>query len=256
MNDSESAYVLSEMSWVDAGEYFKKHDIALLPVGSTEQHGPQNPLGTDHLIAFALAKEVSKKCSVLCLPPVPFGVSAHHRHFPGTIFIRPAVFREYVLDIILALNFHGIKKVVIVNGHGGNLASLTEVASMCREKKIAFVVIFQWWDAIRGMFPVDEMGHAGSIETSVNLFLHEHLVKMERAKDEEVPKIPRGGFYFPLETRNLTKSGVMGISTKASRDKGEKAFYIAVKTLCRLVRLLKETPFDVLIEQGIRAIKL
>jgi len=72
---------LYELSWVEAKKYFQSKDIALLPVGSTEQHGPQNPLGTDHLIARSLAEEAAKRVKVTCLPVIPFGVSSHHRQF-------------------------------------------------------------------------------------------------------------------------------------------------------------------------------
>ncbi|RLF20531.1 MAG: creatininase family protein [Thermoprotei archaeon] len=249
------SYVLSEMTWVMAREYFKKCDVALLPVGSTEQHGPQNPLGTDHLVAYAIAKEVAKRCSVICLPPIPFGVSEHHKHFPGTIFISPSAFREYTMDVIKSLSYHGAKKIVVVNGHGGNLYSLIEVANRCRRDRIAFIVIFQWWESVRDMFPPDEMGHAGAIETSLNLFLHDHLVRMDQVVDEPVPQMRKIGFYFPIDTRDLTSSGVMGKATTASKEKGEKAYTVAVDTLCKLVNRLKEIPFDKLIEHGVKSIK-
>ena len=89
------------MSWTEAKEYFKKNDIALLPVGSNEQHGPQNPLGTDHLIAKAVAEETAKRTGVLCLQVIPFGVSSHHKQFWGTIFISPKTFKGYVKEVCL-----------------------------------------------------------------------------------------------------------------------------------------------------------
>lgn len=85
---------LYEMSWTEAKEYFGKNDIAIFPVGSTEQHGPANPLGTDFLTAKAIAEETAKRTGVLCLPVIPFGVSSHHKQFWGTIFISPRIFKK------------------------------------------------------------------------------------------------------------------------------------------------------------------
>ena len=113
--------LLHEMSWVEAKEYFSRNDIAIVPVGSNEQHGPQNPLGTDHFIAKAIAEEAARRANVLCLQVIPFGVSHHHRQFWGTIYVSPKTLKAYVRDVCLSLNYYGVKKIVIVNGHGGNL---------------------------------------------------------------------------------------------------------------------------------------
>jgi len=188
--------LLQEICWVDAKEYYSKNDIAILPVGSTEQHGPHNPLGTDHLIAEALAEEAAKRTGVLCLPVIPFGVSSHHRQFWGTIFIQPKVFREYIMDTCLSLKYYGVKKIVIVNGHGGNTSSLLELARELRKQGM-LVSVFQWWNATGELLPrifgSDERGHAGSEETSMNLFLYPELVKMDKALNEKprepIPKV-------------------------------------------------------------------
>ena len=85
--------LLHEMSWIEAKEYFTRNNVAILPVGSNEQHGPHNPLGTDHLIAKAIAEETAKQADVVCLQVIPFGVSSHHKQFWGTIFISPKAFK-------------------------------------------------------------------------------------------------------------------------------------------------------------------
>ena len=115
-------------------------------MGSTEQHGPANPLGTDFLLAKAIAEETAKRTGVLCLPVVPFGVSSHHKQFWGTIFISSGTFKAYVREVCLSLCYYGVRKIVIVNGHGGNLAALKELARELREEGI-FVSVFQWWPA-------------------------------------------------------------------------------------------------------------
>ncbi len=245
--------LLHNLTWPVAKKRLSECDIALLPVGSTEQHGPQNPLGTDHLIAYALAKEAAQRCDVLCLPVIPFGVSSHHRHFPGTISVSPSSLRSYVRDVLLSLYHNNIRKVVIVNGHGGNLYALLEVARELRESRKVFVAIFQWWHAIKGKYPLEEEGHAAALETSLNLYLHGSLVDRERITDEVPSEGPLGGVngvYIPWETKDFTKSGVMGVATTATADKGKEVFEIALDQLCLLIAKLRELPLKDLLEEG------
>jgi creatinine amidohydrolase len=238
--------VLHEMSWTEAKEYFVKNDIVILPVGSNEQHGPQNPLGTDHLIAKAIAEEAAKRAGVVCLQVIPFGVSSHHKQFWGTIFISPRVFKDYVKKVCLSLNYYGVRKIVIVNGHGGNLNSLMEMARELREREI-FVSVFQWWSAANKLLPdlfkLDEKGHAAAEETSVNLALYSHLVNMAKSVNEEPRKLVVGaeGVRFPLDTVDETSSGVFGKSTTASAEKGEEVFERVVDKLVEHVNLFKKT---------------
>ena len=220
--------LLHEMSWVEAKEYFEKNDIALLPVGSNEQHGPQNPLGTDHLIAKALAEETAKRTGVVCLPVIPFGVSSHHKQFWGTIHVSPKALKEYVKEVCLALNYYGVKKIVIVNGHGGNLNALAELSRELRESGI-FVSVFQWWPAagklLPELFKLEERGHAGAEETSVNLALHPKLVNMRKAVDEEPHEhiAQAEGITLSLDTIDYTSSGVF-VSQQQPQQKRGKSF--------------------------------
>ncbi|MEM3579718.1 MAG: creatininase family protein [Candidatus Bathyarchaeia archaeon] len=241
--------LLHEMSWVEAKEYFSRNDIVIVPVGSNEQHGPQNPLGTDHFIAKAIAEEAAKRTNALCLQVIPFGVSHHHRQFWGTIHVSPKTLKAYVRDVCLSLNYYGVKKIVIVNGHGGNLNALTELARELRERGI-FISVFQWWPAagklLPDIFKPEERGHAGAEETSVNLALHPHLVNMDRAVDEEV----RGhvaeaeGIILPLDTVDRTSSGVFGKSTTALADKGKQVLEAVVNELVKHINLLKRAKVE------------
>ena len=238
-------FLLYEMSWVEAKEYFAKNDVAILPVGSTEQHGPQNPLGTDHLVARALAEEAAKQTGVLCLPVVPFGVSSHHRQFWGTTHVSPSVFRAYVREVCLSLKHHGVKKVVAVNGHGGNRSSLLELARELREQGM-FMSVFQWWEVagklLPDLFDSKERGHAGAEETSMNLALHPRLVEMTKAVDEKVGCrfVESAGVSYGLDTVDYTVSGVFGVATTASAEKGKKVFEASVGELVKHIEYVKK----------------
>jgi len=238
-------HLLHELSWVEAKQYFADNDTVILPVGSTEQHGPQNPLGTDYLIARAVAEETAKRTATLCLPVVPFGVSAHHRQFWGTISIKPGVFREYVRNVCLSLRYYGVDKVVVVNGHGGNASALLEMARDLREEGM-FVSIFHWWLAsgklVSDIFTPDERRHAAAEETSVNLAVHLHLVNLENAVDEPPRKPPaetRGIISWIFDTIDYTSSGVFGTASTASAEKGKKVFEAVVSELAEHVNTVK-----------------
>jgi len=246
--------LLYEMSWQEAKEYFANNDVAILPVGSNEQHGPQNPLGTDYLIAKALAEETAKRTSVVCLPVIPFGVSSHHKHLCGTIFIAPRIFKEYVKEVCSSLKYYNVRKVVIVNGHGGNRCALVEMARELREENM-FISVFQWWEAsaklLPNIFQLNERGHAGGEETSMNLTLHPKLVKTDKAVDEEprrhIAKVE--GLTLPLYTVDETSSGVYGKSTTASATKGKEILETVVGELVKHVEMLKRTKIEDLIQK-------
>ena len=246
--------MLHEMSWTEAKEHFIKNDVAILPVGSNEQHGPQNPLGTDHLIARALAEETAKRTGVLCLQVIPFGVSSHHKQFWGTIYISPKTFKKYVKEVCLALSYYGVKKIVMVNGHGGNRCALMELAMELRERGI-FVSIFQWWEAANKLLPelfkLEERGHAAAEETSVNLALYPKIVSMKRAVNEEPRKhaVKSVGISLPLTTVDETNSGVFGKSTTASAGKGKKVFEAVVSELVKHVGRLKKSEIESLLQK-------
>lgn len=240
--------LLHEMSWKEAKEYFAKNDIAIIPVGSNEQHGPPNPLGTDHLIAKGIAEEAARRTGTLCLQVIPFGVSSHHRQLWGTIFISPDIFKEYVKEACTSLMYYGVRKIVIVNGHGGNLAALTQIARQLREEGV-FVTIFQWWRASEKLsktFKEEERGHAGAEETSMNMALHRRLVDCQRFFDETPRTHPLAGegITLPLDTTDESDSGVFGKQTSASAEKGKKILRTVVDELIEHIRLLKKTKLE------------
>lgn len=240
---------LTEISWTDAEKLFKETDVALVPVGSTEQHGPHNPLGTDYLVAAALSRIVGEKTGVPVLPVIPVGVSDHHKQFPGTLWVPPSVFRHYVKAVALAVVSHGIQKVLIINGHGGNTSALMEVAGALRREHNVFVAVLM-------AFPPSISGHAGEGETSVNLYFHKELVKMEQAVDtkqrNKLGPLKIEGFNrlgparFPWNTIDLTDTGVLGDAgetvkaTTASEERGRKLMEPFIDEVCEFVEALKK----------------
>ncbi len=237
-------YLLHGMTYEEAKDYFSKSDLVLLPVGSVEQHGPANPLGTDMLIAQALAEEAAGRSGMISLPVIPFGVSFHHMKFPGTVTVSERALEEYVLDVLRALTKWGVKKVLIVNGHGGNLPALQIVSRRAREELGVKVYVYQWWtsgsEVLAELFKPDERGHAAAAETSLNMHIHPEFVNRDRVMDEE----PRGSFerkvYLFSYTHEMSDSGVFGKQTTASPERGSVLFDKLVEDLLRVIGEINE----------------
>ncbi|MGY5858023.1 MAG: creatininase family protein, partial [Candidatus Thorarchaeota archaeon] len=117
-------YLLAKMTWPEVEEILKETDIVLVPVGSTEQHGPALPVDTDAYITteltLLLAEKIWSKQKVVVAPTMSFGYSPHHMDFKGTISLNESTLANVYVDICKSLDHHGFKKIILVNGHGGN----------------------------------------------------------------------------------------------------------------------------------------
>jgi mycofactocin system creatininase family protein len=250
-------YLLGEMTWPRAEARLAESDVALLPVGAIEQHGPHLPLDTDAFDALALAQDVARSCAAprpLVLPLIPYGVSYHHDDFPGTLSIRPDTLAGLVHEVGLAAARHGITKLVIVNGHGGNGPALHYAAQLINRDAHIFTCVEtgETSDA-----DVDELAetpndvHAGEIETSTSLHLRPHLVRMERA-EACVPRFSsryldftaRQSVGWYARTSRISPNGVLGDPTCATRAKGEQMWQLMVRHLVGLVEDIKALSLD------------
>ncbi|MDS0297948.1 creatininase family protein [Halogeometricum sp. S1BR25-6] len=161
---------LHEHTTTTAGERFEDASVAVLPTGAIEQHGPALPLGTDYLAARTVAESVDRADAVV-LPPIPVGVSSHHLQFDGTLTVSSETFAAYVEETVESLATHGVRKVVVVNGHGGNDDALERAARRLRSEETAFVVPWNWWsnldETAEELFGTEGIGHADEMETSM-----------------------------------------------------------------------------------------
>jgi creatinine amidohydrolase len=222
--------------------------LALVPVGSTEQHGPHDPLGTDFLAAETVASETAAAVAdpVVVTPPIPVGVSEEHRQFTGTLWVSPDTFRDYVGEVVASLVHHGWTRIVLVNGHGGNVPALGEVAAERSREHDALVVPFTWFDAVEGAF---DMGHAGPLETSFLLHAHPDLVReaeLEAGRDGGTDQWGEwvSGTNLAHDTAEFTDNGTVGDPTKASAEEGERLLDGAVSALETLLEAVAERPID------------
>ncbi|ELZ27221.1 creatininase [Halogeometricum pallidum JCM 14848] len=246
---------LHEHTTTTAAERFEGASVALLPTGAIEQHGPALPLGTDYLAARALADSVDREDTVV-LPPIPVGVSAHHRQFHGTLAVTPETFAAYVEETVESLATHGVRKVVVVNGHGGNDDALERVARRLRGEETAFVVPWNWWsnlgETAEELFGTDGIGHADEMETSMVYATAPELVREDALPEAEESGaaswgISVAGASLPVDAAEFTDSGAVGRPTRASAEAGERLLSEAEADLETLIGWLVERSFESLL---------
>lgn len=139
---------MKRITWKQFEERATSRKVAVLPIGSIEQHGLHAPLGTDLYIAEGMAKTAENHEHAVLLPSIPVGVAEYHRHFAGSLWVRPETLKLYVGEIICSLADHGIRKIIIVNGHGGNREPLKEMARFLKKDHDIDVVVWTWFESI------------------------------------------------------------------------------------------------------------
>lgn len=245
-------YLLGELTWPQAERRFQEVDVALLPVGAIEQHGPHLPLDTDAFDADYLARRVAESCSdpkPIVLPPIPYGVSYHHDDFPGTISVSNEALSKLVYDIGLACARNGITKLVIVNGHGGNSATLKFAAQMINRDANIFTCVDTGESSdvdLDRLCETDNDVHAGEVETSTSLAIRPDLVD-DSAVQAFVPSFSsryldftaRRSVEWFARTAKISPNGVLGDPTKASADKGSEMWRVMIANLVEFVEELK-----------------
>jgi len=250
-------YMWETMKWPEITERLKIVDTAILPCGAIEQHGPHLPLDLDYFDVVYMAKEVAKACKdpkPFVLPPLPYGVSYHHSDFRGTIGVTNHSLSSMVYDIGMSLAHNGIKKIVILNGHGDNAPTLNNAAQMINRDAKIFVCVETGETSdidIYNLTTTKNDIHAGEIETSTALAIRPELVDMKKAEDhtldldnEYLDFTSDRGVSWYVHTERLSKSGVMGNATLGTAEKGRKMWEIMIRNMTEFVETIKNTPSD------------
>lgn len=177
-------------TWREVEAYLERSSGIIVPIGSTEQHGPNGLLGTDAICPEAIAVATGERLDALVGPTLPIGMAQHHMGFPGTLSLQPATLMALVRDVVESLARHGFDRVYFLNGHGGNTATLNATFSAiygaappgegtwpprCR--------LANWWNGrrvselSRELFGAAEGSHATPSEVSLTYHVHPHAVK-------------------------------------------------------------------------------
>jgi creatinine amidohydrolase len=219
--------------------------VLILPLGSVEQHGNHMPLGTDTMLAHAVSLAAAEKAAgTLVLPPPWYGFSAHHMRFAGSVTLRAETLMAVAEDIVASLVRHGFRRILIVNGHGGNSGVIDVLASTLGQKhygeaRIAALTYFQLArEAIAELRQSEPggMGHACEFETAMVQHIRPELVKIDRAATTYPDPGSRylttdllGGSAIRVyhDFADLSPTGTLGDPTLATPEKGA-AFFEAV----------------------------
>jgi len=222
-----------ELTQPEIKAQFERHPLVILPCGSVEQHGAHLPTGTDIFAANSVSHAVAEQMDGVVLPGGPLGVTPMHMPFEATISLTPETYQRVVIETCLSTAQHGAKKLLIVNWHEGNSASLSLAAETLHRTHGMSVVIAQacyvaeelWGQSCNGLT------HAGEIEALAVLPDHEHLVHLDRAEKssekrqgEHMDKLRRTRSFVPILTdiRSIAPTGWYGDPTPATPERGRK----------------------------------
>ena len=232
-------------SWPEIEVYLARSKAILIPIGSTEQHGPNGLLGTDALCPEIIARRAGDEAGILIGPTFNVGQAQHHMAFPGTITLRPSTMIAAMNDWAQSLTRHGFERIYWLNGHGGNIATITAAFSEMyhgitfgdqgSNKPPLRCMLRNWWelagvmDLCRQLFPVGEGSHATPSEVSVTYFGYPEAIKHIAM----TPKIaPNGPIYDAEDYRRRFPDGRIGSDpSQASAEAGGKIVAAAVKSV-------------------------
>ncbi len=247
---------LADLSYVDIQNYLDVKDTVLVPMASTEQHGPHLPLYTDTITAIEISARVSEAIGVLHTPPIWAGYSPQHMYDPGqgrgTITLRSSTLLAVMNDVARSLIHHGFNRIIFVNGHGSNIKVVDPVLRQLRYETgalIGFVRPYmeRYVGVLEGLMenpPEETPGwHSSELETSQDMAWNPSLVRMERAEDtrahipdflpstfsknDGMPDVEFEGyqyFTFPMDHHEFVENGVIGNPLRATAEKGHEAF--------------------------------
>jgi len=248
---TERIYI-PEMTWVEIRDILPKVQVAIIPTGSTEQHGPHLPLQSDMALCLFICKKATQMVYPIALitAPISVGISTHHMKFAGSLTLRPETFINTIYDIAWSIKQHGLDKVVIINGHGGNQAAIKLAARKIYDELGLTAASFSYWELLDNqkakeildtypsrMYP----GHACEFETSLSYVIQPELVRKGRITKSDELVFPRYESFFAKIEDEYSISGVnRGDPRLATREKGGKLIEIIAQEVAIFLRRFGE----------------
>lgn len=234
--------------------------VAVLPVAAVEQHGPHLPVTTDTdlVTAVALGAESQLAGQIVVCPTLPYGSSHHHLSFAGTLSIGAEAFSRLIVDLVRSLEASGFRRIVILNGHGGNITPVRQALAALAIAPLAEVALATYWElagrAFQGDPPMESpaLSHACEYETSMMLRLDAARVRFERVQRAVRPQTnayigweddaPYRGVSMVKRTEYLSSNGSSGEPQKATEGKGEILLNAAVQALVQFLSDFAQWP--------------
>ncbi len=237
--------VMGELTWPELAAELEHIKVALVPVGSCEQHGPNTTFITDAARASAYAERLAERCGnkVVVFPCVTYGLSLHHMDFPGTVTLRVETMMNLLEDIGVSIAKHGIKKILFLNAHGGNFPALE--GAVINLKQLHGVDAY--WSAVGSEISLGGLtglpkliGHACEVETSSALYLCPEVVREERVpgilQDSMLTRdsfVKGGGAWSWKNDASL--NGALGDARKATWEIGKEMTEASLEYMEKIV---------------------
>ena len=177
---------IAEMNWMQVEKYLKRDDRAVVPLGSTEQHAYLS-LSTDSILAERVAVEAAKPIGVAVFPVVAYGITPYFMAYPGTISLRVNTYLQVIHDILESLTQHGFKRIVIVNGHGGNTPAQSVCGEFLRDHTDVRIKWHDWWNAPQVWAKVNEIDPVASHASWMENFPWTRLAKVVMPSEQKPP---------------------------------------------------------------------
>lgn len=236
--------LLHLQTWSAVEDYLKRSRGIIVPIGSTEQHGPNGLIGTDAICAEVIAKGVGESENALVAPTIAVGMAQHHLAFPGSMTLRPSTLIAVVRDMVASLARHGLTRFYFINGHGGNIATVTAAFSeIYAETSLQSAgnrpplkcKLRNWYEGAgvkalsRELYGDAEGSHATPSEVSLTWHVHPEAAKKMTL---DPPVAPRGGFTDAEDYRRNFPDGRIGSNPGlASVEAGKRLYDVAVKEI-------------------------
>lgn len=233
----------NELTTCEMDKLNKQDAVAVLVVGSCEQHACHLPLGTDTILGDAIVKAAAEKATgaIVMLPSVPYGFSKHHMDFSGTVSLEQSELATLVGTIFKMVHDTGFDKLAVINAHGGNSAALHYALNELGSEYGIKLIFVKYWDFAAEYIashwretPLGGIGHAGEMETALMMQVAPELVRQEKIIDYQLPKGGNGWFHSDMFAKNsvvmynnfniYSPDGNVGMAQYASADKGKLLF--------------------------------
>ncbi len=231
-------------TWQEVDDYLNTSKGIIIPIGSTEQHGPNGMIGTDAICPEVIAQGVGEQCGAMIAPTISVGMAQHHLGFAGSITLRPTTLIAVLRDIVASLTHHGFEHCYFLNGHGGNVATVTAAFSeiyadasfdKANNHSSTRLKLSNWYMApgvrslSQSLFGGSEGSHATPSEVSLTYFAYPQHVKSASM----TPKLaPHGSIRDAQDYRRQFPDGRIGSDPSlASVEAGEKLYHAAVKDI-------------------------
>jgi creatinine amidohydrolase len=245
-------------SWPEVETYLKRSTAIIIPLGSTEQHGPTGFIGTDALCPELIADEMAKKLDILIAPTINVGMAQHHLRFPGSMALRPSTLISVIKDMVNSLSLHGFNRFFFINGHGGNTPTLhAAFAEIYADKSFRSLggrepevrcELYNWWK-IRSVTKIadEEFGeaegrHATPSEVALTYYGYPEDAKRVAAIPMSPGRAPDGPIYDAEDYRQRFPDGRIGSNPRlANGEIGERLLAASTEELTeRYIRFIEE----------------